>query len=138
MAELKAKNFEDLIKRLNPFGLRDENGEPLTFDDYGRCYFYVLVFLRERFHKGFIDVPLFLNMTTRIPLQDARRIAKKFPFIKMDSEIYLCAWEDREANPKYQAELLMRALHTLSETKFSTDFFNWAWEEFCRLEKITP
>lgn len=138
MAELKAKNFEDLIKRLNPFGIRAENGEASTFEDYGKCYYFVLMFLREKFHKGFIDLPLALHLLTQIPLQDAKRIARKFPFVKLDNDIYLCAWEDRESNPKYKAELIMRSLHTLSETKFSTDFYNWAWDEFCRQENITP
>ena len=135
MAELKAKDFEDLIKRLNPFGIRAENGEASTFDDYGKCYLFVLMFLRERFHKGFIDLPLALHLLTQIPLQDAKRIARKFPFVKLDNDIYLCEWEAKELNPKYKAELIMRALHTLSETKFSTDFYNWAWDEFCRQDK---
>ena len=136
MAELKAKDFEDLIKRLNPFGIRAENGEATTFEDYGKCYYFVLKFLREKFHKGFIDLPLALHLLTQIPIHDARRIAKKFPFVKMDNDIVMCAWEDKESNPKQAAEMILKSLHTLSETRFSNDFFNWAWDEFCKQEKI--
>lgn len=138
MAELKAKDFEDLIKKVNPFGIRTEDGNACTFDDYGKCYFFVLVALYEWFHRGFIDLPLALHKLTQIPIQDARRIAKKFPFVSLDNDIYLCGWEDKESNPKQRAEMIMRSLHTLSDTKFSTDFYNWAWDEFCKIENITP
>lgn len=138
MVELKAKDFEGLIKRLNPFGIRTEDGEASTFEDYGKCYYFVLKFLRARFHKGFIDLPLAVHKLTQIPIYDAQRIARKFPFVQLDNDIILCAWEDSKSNPKHVAEMIMRSLHTLSDTKFSTDFFNWAWDEFCRQENITP
>lgn len=130
MAELKARNFEDLIKRLNPFGIKDEKGETMAFADYGKCYLHTLLKLRQMFPRGFIDMPLFLCSLTGIPLPDARRFAKKLPFVRLDREIYLCPWEDEASNPRYKAELIMRALHSLSETTFSPDFFGWAWEEF--------
>lgn len=136
MAELKAKNFEDLIKRLNPFGIRTDDGEACTFEDYGKCYVYVLNCLHSWFRRGFIDLPLALHKLTHIPIQDARRIARKFPFVSLENDIYLCAWEDRDTNPKYRAEMIMRSLHTLSETKFSPDFFNWAWAEFAKEHKL--
>lgn len=136
MAVIKAKDFEDLVKRVNPFGIRDEKGTAMTFNDYGKCYFFVLCFLYEKYPKGFIDVPLFLHELMGNTLNDARRIAKKLPFITTENEIFLCAWIDKVSKPKQQAEMLMRALHTLSDTKFSTDFYNWAWDEFCKLNKI--
>lgn len=138
MAKLKAKDFEDLIKRLNPFGIRDEQGVACTFGDYGKCYYFVLMFLRTQFHKGFIDLPLAVHKLTKMPIQDAKRIARKFPFVKLDNDIIMCAWEDKESNPKQTAEMIIKSLHTLSETHFSNDYFNWAWDEFCRQEKITP
>lgn len=138
MAELKAKDFEDLIKKVNPFGLRTEDGAACTFENYGQCYYFVLKCLRAWFHKGFIDMPLALHKLTQMPIQDARRIAKKFPFISLHNEIYLCGWEDRNSNPKHRAEMIIRSLHTLSDTKFSTDFYYWAWDKFCKEENITP
>lgn len=134
MAVIKAKDFEDLIKRVNPFGIRIEGGEAASFADYGKCYFWVLCFLREHFHKGFIDIPLFLHQIMQMSLTDARNVAKKLPFIEMENEIFLCPWEEKDADVKHQAELLMRALHSLSGTTFSNDFFSWAWEQFIRLE----
>lgn len=130
MGLIKTSSFEETIKKYNPFGVRDEKGEPMMFEDYGKCYLHVLKQLKKQFPRGFIDVPLFLMTLSRIPLNDARRFAKNSPFIKMDREIYLCPWEDEKSNTKYLAELLMRALHTLTETKFSTDFYNAAWNEF--------
>lgn len=138
MAELNAKGFEDLVKKVNPFLMRTEDGESCTFQDYGKCYLFVLKWLRARFHRGFIDLPLALHKLMQIPIQDAKRIAKKFPFVSLDNDIYLCAWEDPESNPKQRAEMIMRSLHTLSDTKFSIDFYNWAWDEFCEQDNITP
>ena len=103
MAVIKAKDFEDLLKRVNPFGIRDEKGIAMTFDDYGKCYFFVLCFLYEKYQKGFIDVPLFLHELMGKTLNDARRIAKKLPFITTENEIFLCAWIDKESHPKRQA-----------------------------------
>ena len=136
MAVIKAKDFEDLIKRVNPFGIRVEGGEAASFTDYGKCYLWVLCFLRDHFLKGFIDVPLFLHQMTQMSLTDAKNIAKKLPFIEMEKEIFLCPWQGEEAEAKHQAELMMRALHSLSGTKFSNDFFAWAWEQFKIIEKI--
>lgn len=138
MAKLKAKDFEELVKKLNPFGIRTEDGEPCSFNDYGKCYYFVLKWLRARFRRGFIDLPLAVHKLTQIPFADAVRIARKFPFVSLDNDIYLCAWEDPKEKPKQKAEMIMRSLHTLSDTKFSVDFFNWAWDEFCRQEQITP
>ena len=36
MNVLKAKNLEDLVKRLNPFGVKIDN-KLVTFDDYGEA-----------------------------------------------------------------------------------------------------
>lgn len=133
---LKAGKFQGIIEKVNPFGICDENGEPLIFADYARLYYFVLMFAKTRFPKGFIDIPLLLHQLIQISLPDARRLAKRLPFIKTECEIFLCGWEDKESNPKFQAEQLMRALHSLSDTKFSQDFFNWAWEQFAREEKL--
>lgn len=127
---LKADGFEDLVKRLNPFGIRNIHGEPMAFSDYGECYLYVLKKLHEMFPRGFIDVPLFLQSITQVPFATAKMFADKFPFLKTENDMYVCAWSEPDSNPKYKAEMLMRALHTLSETNFSYDFFNYAWDKF--------
>lgn len=129
MAELKAKSFEDLIKRFNPFGIKDEVGNSMVFEDYGEVYKYTISYLREHFPKGFIDVPLMLHQLTKVPLTDAQRFARNFKYISLNLDTWLIEWDCEELNPKYKCELLMRALHTLSETKFSPDYFNWAWEQ---------
>ena len=35
---MKAESFEDLIKRFNPFGFKDEKKESMMFTDYGAVY----------------------------------------------------------------------------------------------------
>lgn len=124
--------LREFINKINPFLIRDDTGNLLVFKDYGECYLYTLKFLRDKFKRGFIDVPLAVYLLTRVSPNDARRIAKKLPFLILASEIYLCPWEDKKSNPKFKAEQIMRALHSLSDTKFSTDFFNWAWDEFMK------
>lgn len=134
---LKAKNFEDLIKRLNPFGFRQENGDSMTFADYGKLYLYTLKRLKSAFPKGYIDLPLFLHDMTKCPLSTAVRFVNKFTLITTDRGVCLCPWEDEKSNPKYTAEMIMRSLHTLSETKFSTDYYNWAWDKFVSPEETS-
>lgn len=128
---MKPKNLDGLMKKLNPFIMRDERLEPFWFEDYGKCYLATLSFIKERYPRGFIDVPLLLHQLTQYSLSETERMVQEMNFIQTDRGIYLLGWEDKENNPKRKAELLLRSLHQLSETTFSVDFFNWAWGEFC-------
>lgn len=126
-------DYEDVIKRINPFGIREMTGlgnyELIVFEDYGKCYLHTLKFLRTQFLKGFIDVPLALSMMTRVAVSETRTWLRKM-MIETDHEIYLCPWEDDKEDVKKRAEMLLRSIHVLTDTKFSTDYFNWAWYQF--------
>lgn len=126
------------MKKLNPFVMRDVRLEPCWFEDYGKCYLAALSFIKERYERGFIDIPLLLHQMTQYSLCDAERMKREMTFIHTDRDIFLLGWEDKESNPKHKAELLLRSLHQLTDTSFSMDFFNWAWGEFCKKYNISP
>ena len=136
MRKLEAKDFEDLIKRLNPFGFKDENGESMTFENYGECYLHALKVLKEQYPRGFIDMPLFIHDNMKVPLKTAAIFARRFKFKNMPGEVYGIPWGGENENPRYQAECFMRNLHSLSETEFSQGYFNDAWERFLNELKI--
>lgn len=135
---MKAKNFEELIKKYNPFGVKDEKGECLLFEDYGKMYLYVLKFLHSQFPKGYIDVPLFMNMLTKQPLCVCMTFARKNRFVNClgvqnisKDYIYICTPEQEQGLlPVEKYKNLFKALHTVSETQLKEGFFNVAWDKF--------
>lgn len=128
---MKAENFEDLIKRFNPFGFKDKNKESMMFKDYGAVYIYTMRKLYEEFPRGYIDVALFLHKMTLQPLAVTTMFCKKSTFVKcINKGVYLCEPDENGLPPKGCYANLMKAFHTLSETNFSQDYFNDAWERF--------
>lgn len=121
--------MEEIMKRLNPFGIKDETDEFMVFSDYGKCYLYVLKKAKEMFPRGFIDVPLLISYLTHCSIGEAEKLSSKFTLISLENDIYLAPWSE---NPKVEIDMLMRSLHTLSDTQFSVDYFNWAWYEFTK------
>ena len=65
--------------------------------------------------------------------QDSVRIAQRLKQIRLDTDYYLCPWDKEQG--KKTSEMLLRALHEMTDTKFSTDYFLWAWNKF---EKELP
>lgn len=127
---MKASGLEELIKKYNPFGFKGSDGEIKMFEDYGKAYLYALEKLHELFPRGYIDVPLFLHMMTGQPLAVCMMFTHKSSFLKTVNKGVLICEPVKGVPPKEQYENLMKAMHTLSETQFSQDYFNWAWEEF--------
>lgn len=130
---MKADSIAEMIQKYNPFFFKEGN-EVKSFKDYGEVYLYALKLLEKHFPRGYIDVPLFLHIATGQPLAVCEReIKKSSMLVTVNGGIILCEAVNGE-KPKEKYEKLMRALHTLSNTKFSQDYFNWAWEEFCKGE----
>lgn len=130
MNVLKAKNLEDLVKRLNPFGVKIDN-KLVTFDDYGEAYLYVMKYLHNKFPMGFIDVPMLITEMMGVPFKTGKLFTDRIiKYSRMENDVILCAWKDPNTNVRYIMELLMRDLHALSETSFSNEEFQKAWEEF--------
>ena len=132
---MKANDFGKLIQKHNPFGFKEGN-EIKFFKNYGEVYLYALKLLRKHLPRGYIDVPLFLNIATGQPLAVCTEFARRSSFLlTINGGIFLCESADGQM-PKEKYERLMRALHVLSNTQFSQDYFNWAWEEFVGELKI--
>ena len=132
---MKANDFGKLIQKHNPFGFKEGN-EIKFFKNYGEVYLYALKLLKKHFPRGYIDVPLFLNIATGQPLSVCTEFTRRSSFLlTINGGIFLCESVDGQM-PKEKYERLMRALHVLSNTQFSQDYFNWAWEEFVGELKI--
>ena len=132
---MKANDFGKLIQKHNPFGFKEGN-EIKFFKNYGEVYLYALKLLKKHFPRGYVDVPLFLNIATGQPLSVCTEFTRRSSFLlTINGGIFLCESVDGQL-PKEKYERLMRALHVLSNTQFSQDYFNWAWEEFVGELKI--
>ena len=132
---MKANDLGKLIQKHNPFGFKEGN-EIKFFKNYGEVYLYALKLLKKHFPRGYIDVPLFLNIATGQPLSVCTEFTRRSSFLlTINGGIFLCESADGQM-PKEKYERLMRALHVLSNTQFSQDYFNWAWEEFVGELKI--
>lgn len=130
---MKADALAEMIQKYNPFFFK-EGSEILHFDNYGEVYLYALKLLKKHFPRGYIDVPLFLHIATGQPLSVCIEFTRRSSFlITINGGIFLCEGDDGKP-PKERYERLMRSLHVLSNTPFSQDYFNWAWEEFLKLE----
>ena len=128
---MKAESFVDLIKRFNPFGFKDEKKESMMFTDYGAVYLYTIQKLFEEFPRGYIDVALFLHKMTLQPLAVTTMFCKRSMFLKcINDGVYLCEPDKKGLPPKECYANLMKAFHTLSETQFSQEYFDKAWERF--------
>ena len=113
MNVLKAKNLEDLVKRLNPFGVKIDN-KLVTFDDYGEAYLYVMKYLHNKFPMGFIDVPMLITEMMGVPFKTGKLFTDRIiKYSRMENDVILCAWKDPNTNVRYIMELLMRDLHAL-------------------------
>lgn len=126
---MKVDSLETLVKKHNPFFAKEEN-EIQYFKDYGEAYLYALRHLHKLFPRGYIDMPLYLHVTTGQTLLVCEREVMKMKMLKtFNNGVVLCEPIDGEL-PKMKYETIMRSLHSLSQTTFSQDYFNWAWDKF--------
>lgn len=133
---MKASNFEDLIKKYNPFGIKDEKGESMLFENYTHVYKHTLDVISSEFPRGYIDLALLLNKLTQQPFSVCKMFVKKKSFVRnfgsnmmFDDYVLICTPENG-IFPKEKIEALFKALHTLSETQFALGHFNVAWDDY--------
>lgn len=120
---MKADGLAEMIQKYNPFFFKEGN-EILNFKNYGEVYLYALKLLKKHFPRGYIDVPLFLNIATGQPLAVCTEFTRRSSFLlTINGGIFLCESADGQM-PKEKYERLMRALHVLSNTQFSQDYLS--------------
>lgn len=133
---MKASNFEDLIKKYNPFGIKDEKGESMLFENYSEVYKYTLEVISREFPRGYIDLSILLNKLTQQPFSVCKMFVKKKAFLRnfgsnmlFDDYVLICT-PGCGIFEKEKIEALFKALHTLSETQFALGHFNVAWDDY--------
>jgi hypothetical protein len=126
---MKADSIEVLVKHHNPFFAKDGN-EIKYFRDYGEAYLYAMRKLDEQFPRGYVDMALYLHSTTGQPLLACEREVKKMKMLKRHNDYIVLLRDNRGEQTKERYEAIIKSLHQLSQTTFSQDFFNWAWQEF--------
>lgn len=104
--------FEDMIEKYNPFAFKDAKGEAMLFSDYGKVYEYLFKTIAEECPAGYIDIPLFMNKRTGMPLLDCKRFVNTW--WKKDEVVHL----DWTFFPDVRAFLieLVTMFHKISET----------------------
>lgn len=123
------KSFVDLIMRYNPFGFKKENGDTCIFKTYTDCYLYALKKLYLQFPRGYIDMALFVEAQTKLPFNDSVRVVKSWKSMDIQ-ETMLIDFTDEGVVPRYQLSGIMKALHTISETRFNDAMFLEAYQLF--------
>lgn len=103
---MKADGLAEMIQKYNPFFFKEGN-EILNFKDYGEVYLYALKLLKKHFPRGYIDVPLFLNIATGQPLAVCTEFTRRSSFlITINGGIFLCESVDGQL-PKEKYERLI-------------------------------
>lgn len=116
------KNFMDLIERFNPFGFKQENGDTQVFHTYKDCYYFTMRKLYLMFPRGYCDMALFLEAQTKLPFQDSLRVVKGWKTMGV-GEVMMIDFRTNDRARSHELTLVMKALHTISETKFNEAMF---------------
>lgn len=124
------KDFADMIERFNPFGYKEKDGKVMIFKNYGEVYLYTLRQLQADFPRGYFDMVVFVSDHTGMPPEESRRFCRNFKSFGIDTGVMLVEyWEDNR-RVYFELENIMRALHLISGTKFSSSYFYQAIGEF--------
>lgn len=123
------KSFIDLIERFNPFGFKKEDGDTQAFKNYREAYLYAMKKLYLQFPRGYCDMALFVEAQTKIPFADALRVVKQWKSMGVE-EVMLIELENADNDRRLSLMLVMKALHTISETKFNEAMFMEALQDF--------
>lgn len=122
--------LNEMLAVLNPFRIKGDDGIYTRFGDYGKCYYFVIMFVYKNFKSGYVDLVLLVQTLTQMPIKDAERFVKKMNLPFCVGDYYFIHWLNPDGDPFQKAETLLRGLHLLTHTLFSPDYFRWAWDEF--------
>lgn len=125
------KDFEEMIEKYNPFGFKQEDGKIEMYVDYGVAYFDCMKKIYEQFPKGLVDLILFLHQATTLPIRDAEREFKRMiPFVGNCELIAVDFITPTRESLVREMRPIMKALHTITETKFNESYFLQAVDKF--------
>lgn len=123
------KSFMDLIERYNPFGYKKEDGETCTFRTYKDAYLYSFKQLYLMFPRGYLDLVLFVSQQTKMPHADSVRIVKTWKSLEV-TDVMLVDLRTNDNARKFDLMRIIKALHTISETRFNEAMFSEALVDF--------
>ena len=129
------RSFVDLIERYNPFGFKKEDDDTCLFKNYTECYLYTLKKLYLQFPRGYIDMALFVEKRTHLPYNDSLRVVKGWKTMGID-EVMLIDFTSDDISTRYQLASIMKALHTISETRFNEALFYEAYALFKNWQEV--
>lgn len=121
--------FEEMIERYNPFGFKKDNGVIMMFEDYSAAYYYALQKLGTDFKKGVIDVPLYISDRTGLPISEAEHIFDDMKSLLGKEELLDIDLRTFDGAERRLRDFI-KALHTISETKFDEVAFQDAYAKF--------
>lgn len=125
----KPKSFMDLIENYNPFAFKKEDGDTEIFRTYKDVYLYTLKKLYLMFPRGYCDMCLFVHVRTQLPFTDSCQVVKSFKSMGVE-DVELIDFRTQDLGRKVHLERVMKALHTISETKFNDAMFMEALIDF--------
>lgn len=138
------KDYFDLgefLEARNPLAFKDSKQKIMFFETYKEAYLELL----ERLYKAgpkYIDLVLFVINTYGMSKPDAERWVGRWKSLGVNSEQVLLNWYDIEgADLNVDRELvakIAKCLHTLVESKFNSDMFLAAWNEFIEKLNMLP
>lgn len=125
----KLKDYEDIVGRYNPMGIRTDKG-PLSFATLTEAYYYVIEKLFVTFPRGYLDLPLFVCKETNINIRDAERFVKIYGRTMGCDEIMLIKLWCKNRERDEFLRRLCNMLHMVTGTTFKNDFFLEALNRF--------
>ena len=119
----KPRDFVDLIERYNPFGLKQPDGDTRIFKDYSEVYLFVMNELYKKFPQGYIDLVVFLNEQTSMPVEVAEEFVREWNKYGISDSVKLLRLDVKDVQREIYLRQLMRGMHEISGTLFDEDMF---------------
>lgn len=127
--KLVYRDFEEMIEKYNPFGFK-EDGEIQCYLTYEDAYYAAMKKLKELFPRGYVDLPLYITMTTGLPLPDSEREFMRMRPIWGNEQVKLIDINEFSYGTQSDLESFIVSLHQITETKFCKSSFLEAYERF--------
>lgn len=128
------KSFEEMIEKYNPFGFKYSDGRICMFEDYKKAYYYAMRKLIDDFEAGYVDIILYLNKNTGLPVADCEKEVARMRSLWGKSDVRLFDLRGFSEETPYLMKNFIKSLHMITETEFDesayqqayVDFRNWA------------
>ena len=131
MKLIQSKNFkyDVLIAEHNPFGFRDEYGEPCYYPSYYEAYLELMRRLYMYFFGGYIDMALFLYDNCGLKLDIGSTVTRKWRLYGYTSDPCEINWKVAAIRDRI-LEAIARGMHDLTETPFKAELYKIALTKF--------